>query len=103
MSKRLQIGLTDEAWQSVEALCQEANEGFEVGHITYSDMINEMILCAKPDIKLLQSKHTSVRRSLILLSGQKGLDLDAAIKALTELRAKSKRVCRQQADQEVAG
>ena len=103
MNKRLQIGLSDEAWQMVESLCNEANEGFEVGNITYSDVINEMILCAKPDLKLLQSKHTSVRKSLLLLSSQKGLDLDAAIKALTELRAKTRRVSRQQPETEVAG
>ncbi len=103
MSKRLQIGLTDDAWQLVESLCKEANDGFDVGNITYSDVINEMVLCAKPDIKPLQSKHTSVRKSLLLLSAQKGLDLDAAIKALTELKAKTKRVSRQQTDQEVAG
>lgn len=102
MSKRLQIALSDEAWRNVEALSAEANQGFEVGHITYSDVINEMVLCAKPDVKLLQSKHTSVRKSLLMLSAQKGLDLDAAIKALTELRAKTKRASRAQAESEVS-
>jgi hypothetical protein len=101
MGKRLQIGVSDEAWQLVESLCTEANEGFDAGHITYSDMINEMILCSKPDIKLLQSKRTNIRKSLLLLSAQEGIDLESAIKALTELRAKTKRSSRQQLEQEV--
>jgi hypothetical protein len=91
MSRRLQVVLTDEAWRTVETLCTEANDNFELGHITYSDVINEMVLCSKPDVKQLQSKHTNVRKSLLLLSAQKGMDLDAAIRALTELRSKSKR------------
>ena len=49
MSKRIQIALTEEARQAVESLCKEANEGFEAGNITYSDVISEMIVCAKPD------------------------------------------------------
>jgi hypothetical protein len=103
MSKRIQIALTDEAWQQVEAVTKEASDGFEAGSITYSNVINEMILCSKPDIRVLQAKRTSVRKSLLLLSGQKDLDLDVAIKALTELRAKTKRISRQQAEPEVTG
>jgi hypothetical protein len=91
MSKRLQIILTGDAWQVVESLCAEANTGFEAGHINYSDAINELVLCSKPDPKLLQIKHTNIRRSLQLLSGQKDIDLDTAIKSLMELRAKSNR------------
>lgn len=104
MSKRLQVVLSDEAWQAVESLCSDANQNFELGHITYSDTINEMILCSKPEVKTLQLKHTNIRRSLIVLSGQKDIDLDTAIKTLMELRAKtSKRPGRYQLEQEVAG
>ena len=42
MSKRLQVVLTDEAWQAVEALCSDANHNFELGHITYSDTIKNL-------------------------------------------------------------
>jgi hypothetical protein len=103
MSRRLQVVLTDETWRLVEALGKEANQRFELGHITYSDVINEMILCSKPDLRQLQSKHTSVRKSLLLLSTQKGMDLDSAIKALTDLRARSKKPPRSQSDQESLG
>lgn len=102
MSKRLQVVIIDEAWLQVEALSTEANKGFELGHITYSDVINEMILCSKPDVKQLQSKHTSVRKSLLLLASQKGIDAETAIKALTELRMKtSRRSARSQMELEV--
>lgn len=103
MSKRLQIVLSDDAWPIVESLCSEANNGFEAGHITYSDSINELILCSKPDVKQLQLKHTNIRRSLQLLSGQKDIDLDTAIKSLMELKAKtSRRPTRYQLEQEGA-
>ena len=91
MSRRLQVVLTDDAWQIVESLCNEANTAFEAGHINYSDSINELILCSKPDAKQLQIKHTNIRRSLQLLSGQKGIDLDTAIKSLMELKVKTNR------------
>ena len=101
MSKRLQIILTDDAWQIVESLCNEANTAFEAGHINYSDSINEQILCSRPDVKQLQLKHTNIRRSLQLLSGQKDIDLDTAIKSLMELKAKTgRKATRYQLEQE---
>ncbi len=91
MSKRLQVVMTDDAWKIVETLFTEANHNFDVGHISYSDTINELIVCSKPDIKQLQLKHTSIRRSLVALANQQDLDIDMAIKALTELRNKAPR------------
>ena len=54
MIKRLQIALTNEARLAVDSLIKEANEGFETGHINYSDAINEMIVNSKVDVKTLQ-------------------------------------------------
>jgi hypothetical protein len=103
MSKRIQIALTDEALQLVERTIHEANDGFDAGRISCADVINEMILCSKVDLKVLQSKRTNVRKSLLLLSTQKGLDLDAAIKALTDLRSRTRKAIRSASDPELLG
>ena len=87
--KRLQVILTDEAWSSVEALMNEANANFEAGSVNYSDAINEMVLCSKVDIKVLQLKHTDLRRSLKLLASRDDLDLESAIRSLMELKART--------------
>ena len=86
--KRLQVILTDEAWAAVESLAQEASDKFETGSINYSDAINEMILCARVDVKALQLKHTDLRRSLKVLALRDDLDLESAIKSLMELKAR---------------
>lgn len=100
MPKRLQVILDDEAWKVVESVCSEANEGFELGNINYSDTINELILCSKPDVKQLQLKHMNIRKSLKLMASQESIDLDSAIKFLSDLRSKtSKRQSRLQMDQ----
>jgi len=90
MSKRrLQVILTEEAWTVVESVTKEANAGFELGTINYSDAINELILAAKVDIKLLQSKHTNIRRSLRFMASKGDVDLDDVIRTLTELKART--------------
>ena len=86
--KRLQVILSDEAWAAVEQVTKQANDNFETGTINYSDVINEMIVCSKVDVKALQQKHTSIRRSLKVLASKTDIDLDTAIKALTELKAR---------------
>lgn len=88
IKKRLQIAFTDEAWSLVDQLTQEASQGFKVGHITYSDVVNELILNAKIDLKTLQAKKTDVKRSLRHLATLEEMDLDSAIKALSDLKAK---------------
>jgi hypothetical protein len=94
MSKRrLQVILTEEAWAAVDAVTKEANQGL-VGSINYSDTINEMILTAKVDIKVFQSKHTNIRRSLRLMAANENLDIDDVIKSLMDLKAKTGRKAR---------
>ena len=90
MSKRrLQVILTDDAWAAVDSATAEANNGFDAGSINYSDTINEMILTSKIDIKLLQSKHTNIRKSLRLMAAQESVDLDDVIKALQDLKTRT--------------
>ena len=88
MTKRLQVVMSDEAWKSVESVTDEANENFNVGRISYSDVINEMITSARVDVKTLQVKHTDLRRSLQVMA-KGALDIDSIIKSLMDLKAKT--------------
>ena len=89
MGKRLQVMVSLEAWNAVEALCNEANLGFEAGNVSVSDAVNEMILSARVDVKSLQSKRTDLRRALRAMAGKEELDLESVIRSLTELRGKA--------------
>lgn len=86
--KRLQLALSPDAWAAVDALVREANSNFETGSINFSDMVNEMILSAKVDVKILQLKHTDIRRSLRVMAALENIDLDTAIRTLTEIKQK---------------
>lgn len=88
MAKRLQIYLPDECWQVVEGQLKEANENFVTGSISYSDLVCEMILTSRVDIKSLQLKRTDLRKSLKVLAAQPDIDLDTVIKHLSEMKPK---------------
>lgn len=87
MKRKLQVILSEESWTMLETLSKEANEGFKNGSINMSDIINEVLQTAKLDIRLLQAKHTNIRRSLRQMASQKDIDIDLAIKNLMELKA----------------
>ncbi len=89
MTKRVQIFLTNEAQRLVDEQLKEANENFKSGNITISDLISEMVVNSKIDIKSLQLKRTDLRRSLRVMANQPDLDLDTIIKNLTELKSKT--------------
>lgn len=89
MRKKLQVVLTDEASTQLEKVLAEATDGFINGSINCSDLINEMILTSKIDIKALQAKHTNLRKSLRVLAAQKDIDLEAAIKTLMEMKSRN--------------
>jgi hypothetical protein len=86
MSKRLQVILNSEAWTLVEAVTEEANEGFQAGSISYSDTLAEMVLSSKVDVKSLQLKHTDFRRAM-RNAAKGGMELDSVIKMLQELKS----------------
>jgi hypothetical protein len=88
MKKKLQIVLNDDSWSSLESMTKDANDGFVNGSITFSDVVNEVLIAAKLDIKGLQAKHTNIRKSLRLMASQKEIDIDSAIKALMDLKSK---------------
>lgn len=87
MNKRMQIILNPEAWALVEVASREANDGFDAGSINYSDVINEMILCSKIDVRTLQLKHSDLRRSLRAMASKEDIDLEAVLKNLSELKS----------------
>ena len=86
--RRMQVMFTKDAWATVENFVEEANKEFVEGRIGISDVINEMIMNSKVDVKTLQAKRTSVKRSLKILADKENIDIDSAIKALTELKAR---------------
>ena len=90
MKKKFQVALNDESQNMLEGLLKEANDGFKSGYISCSDLINEMIITAKIDVRTLQMKHTNVRKSLRLLASQKDIDIDLAIEGLMKLKGKVK-------------
>ena len=87
MKNKLQVVLTDDSWAALEAMTKEASDGFKSGSINMSDIVNEVLLSAKIDVRALQAKHTNIRRSLRQMALQKDIDIDLAIKNLMELKA----------------
>ncbi len=91
MKRKLQVILTDDSWTTLDGIVKEANLDFQSGSINMSDVVNEILLTAKIDIRALQIKHTNVRRSLRNLASKKDIDIDLAIKSLMELKAASQK------------
>ena len=79
MKKKLQIVMSDDSWMTLENLTKEANDGFVNGSITFSDVVNEILITAKLDIKGLQAKHTNIRKSLRLMAAQKEIDIEKSV------------------------
>lgn len=89
MKRKLQVVLNEEAWNLLDEMTKQANDNFKNGHVTSADIINEIVCNAKIDIRLLQAKCTNLRKSLRILASQKELDIDAAIKNLMEIKART--------------
>lgn len=87
--KRLQVDLSEEAQRIVDQKFKEANANFKSGTIRLGDLVSEMIITSKVDIRSLQLKRTNLRRSLHAMADQPNLDLDTAIKTLIDLRQKT--------------
>lgn len=88
MKRKLQVILNDDSWTALEGMTNEANSDFINGSITLSDVVNEIILNAKLDVRSLQFKHTNIRKSLRNMATQKEIDIDLAIRILTDLKSK---------------
>ena len=91
MKRKPQVALNDDAWKMIKTIANEANDGFKNGHITCSDVVNELVMNAKIDIRALQARHTNIRKSLRLMASQKEIDIDLAIKSLLEMKARTQK------------
>lgn len=88
MNKRIQIILSDDAKVALDKLYNEAKSGFKVGTIKISDLVSEIILNTKIDVNDVRAKYTDLRKSLKELASAENVDLDLAIKTLSELKGK---------------
>lgn len=84
--RKIQINLNKESWSLLDGITKEANEDFQLGTITYSDVVIEAILQSRIDIRALQAKHVNLRKSLRLLATKKDIDIDMVIKQMTDLK-----------------
>ena len=89
MKKRIQVVLSDEAWAIVESVTNQANENFNVGSVGYSDVVNEMVLTSKVDIKSLQTKNTNLKRFVMSLVSKDDIDIDQVMKSLNDLKGRT--------------
>lgn len=86
MSKRIQVVLTEKALDELERIYNQASADFNVGTITLSDVVTEMVLTSNIDIKELRLKHTNVSKYLKNLASDKNVDVEMAVKNLLELK-----------------
>lgn len=87
--KRLQLKLGEEALTKLETLVAQVNEGFTLGSISQSDIVEDLIVSARIDAKALQRKHVDIKRYLKQMASDETLDLDQAIKLLEEYRGQA--------------
>lgn len=91
MKKRLQIAVSDEAWNKLENITNAANDGFTAGSINYSDLVSEMILQSDLDIKALQKKHINFRKWLRHIASRKDISAASLNEELLVMLPKSNR------------
>lgn len=73
----------------IESQLVDINKDFQAGSITRSDIVNEMILTSKVEVKALQLKRTDFRKALRVMATQPDIDIDTIIKNLSELKNKT--------------
>ncbi len=91
MSKSLNISLSEEALSLVKEKMAEVNRDFDGGRVKICDVVNEMILTSKVDVKVLQGKHMNLKRLLRSLSTRNDLDVDAIIRMVSDAKGKGAR------------
>ncbi len=88
MNKKLQVNLSDKAFQSLQDIVERANDGFEYGKIKYSDVINEIIVNTKVNIEDLRSRNTNIKIALRIMLKQKNMDIKAVSEKIETLKNK---------------
>ena len=86
MSKRLQIMLSDSAYETVEKTQKQAVDGFPQVKINFSDVIEAMIPNSKVNLTELRLKHTDLRRTLLDLAKRKDLSVEDIVNQMSELK-----------------
>lgn len=86
MNKRIQVILPQQALDVLDSLHKEATAGFNVGTISLSDVVTEIILTSEIDVEDLRIKRTNVQRYLKNMAKDKNVDLDLALKTLQDLK-----------------
>lgn len=86
MSKRLQIIISDSAFQQVEKTYNAAVEGHPTVKLNYSDVIEAMVLNSKVHVADLRLKHTDLRKTLMDLAKRKDLSVEEIISSISELK-----------------
>ena len=85
MSKRLQIYISDSAYELVQKTLKQATDGHSNIKINISDVIESMIETSKVNIQGLRTKHTDIRKILKELVKRKNLTAEDIINNVSEL------------------
>ncbi len=86
MSKRLQVILSDSAFEQVDKTYKSAIEGHPTVKLNYSDVIELMILNSKVHVADIRLKHTDLRKTLMDLAKRKNLSVEEIISSMSELK-----------------
>ena len=86
MSKRLQIIISDSAFEAVETTYKQVTEGHPTVKLNMSDVIEAMIFNSKINTNDLRMKFTDLRRTLLDLAKRKDLDVEEILKSVVELK-----------------
>ncbi len=86
MSKRLQVILSDSAFEQVEKTYKASVEGHPTVKLNYSDVVEMMILNSKVHVADIRLKHTDLRKTLMDLAKRKDLSVEEIISSMAELK-----------------
>ncbi len=86
MSKRLQVILSDSAFEQVEKTYKASVDGHPTVKLNYSDVIEMMILNSKVHVADIRLKHTDLRKTLMDLAKRKDLSVEEIISSMAELK-----------------
>ena len=87
MSKRLQIILSKTAYEYLEKNHNQATEGFHQVKLSFSDVIEAMVLNSKLNLTDLRLKHTDLRRTLLVLAKRKDVSVEDIVNQMVELKS----------------
>lgn len=93
MSRKIQLTLSFQTWERLEALLEEANRDFVEGRVFFSDIVEFAIEKASFDVTELRRRKANPRRSLLRhLDSDGPLDFKAIMNVVKQLEATQKEV-----------